>query len=285
MIAAICDRSDRQSWTPRYNNTLQLLQGIRTDSRIAVHDAIVKHYETLPPIPFVEPLIRAVQGVTAADTIVPALSMSPADFAHGLRLRCGVAPAHLPHTCSCGYAFTSVPAPIPTIAHLLTCPHNVGNNMTTRHHGGVFGIKNVLFMYGLHSIWENCRLDPFLRPDLHIISLRRQVIIDFTVVNDVYANDAEALRTAAEEKHAKYDDLAERLNMRLFAVPVSAFGRLHDETVLFIHHLAKEVNQYRRADFVRDMKVAIQHAILLGNAQTVDACHARINDKAGNWLQ
>ena len=96
---------------------------------------------------------------------------------------------------------------------------------------------------------------------------------------------AEALRTAAEEKHAKYDDLAERLKMRLFAVPVSAFGRLHDETVLFIHHLAKEVNQYRRADFVRDMKVAIQHAILLGNAQTVDACHARINDKAGNWLQ
>ena len=268
-----------------YTNTLQLLQGIRTDSRIAVHDAIVKHYETLPPIPFVEPLIRAVQGVTAADTIVPALSMSPADFAHGLRLRCGVAPAHLPHTCSCGYAFTSVPAPIPTIAHLLTCPHNVGNNMTTRHHGGVFGIKNVLFLYGLHSIWENCRLDPFLRPDLHIISLRRQVIIDFTVVNDVYANDAEALRTAAEEKHAKYDELAERLNMRLFAVPVSAFGRLHDETVSFIHHLAKEVNQYRRADFVRDMKVAIQHAILLGNAQTVDACHARINDKAGNWLQ
>ncbi len=108
---------------------------------------------------------------------------------------------------------------------------------------------------------------------------------DALVINDVYANDADALRTAAEEKHARYDDLAERLKMRLFAVPVSAFGRLHDETVAFIHHLAKEVNQYRRADFVRDMKVAIQHAILLRNAQTVDACHARINDKAGNWLQ
>jgi hypothetical protein len=268
-----------------YTNTVQLIAGVRTNLRIAVHEAMCHHYETLPPTPFVEPLIRAAQGITAHDTIAPAMLISPADYAHGLRLRCGVCPKHLPATCSCGHAFTSVPAPIPTIAHMLTCPHNVGVNKTTRHHDAVLSIKNVLFLHGIHSVWENGHLDPHLRPDLHIISAKKQIIIDLTVIDDVYASEEDALASAAKHKHATYDAMAERLGMIFFAVPISAYGRLHDESLKFIHHLARQVNQYRRNDFITELRTTIQQALLKGNAQTVDACAARINHKAGNWLQ
>jgi hypothetical protein len=268
-----------------YKSTLDLLDGIRSDALAAVHDALVSHYETLPSNPFLEPLVRAAQGVTAEDTIVPALDTAPGDFAHGLRLRCGVCPKYLPHTCSCGHSFTSVPAPIPTIAHLLSCPHNVENNKTTRHHGAVQAINNVLFIYNIQSIAENTRLDAHLRPDLHIISTKTQIIIDFTVVDDVYSCNPEGLRAAAVIKHNTYDEMAERLHMTFFAVPISAYGRLHDETVKFIHVLAKEVNQYRRTDIIKELRNAIQKALLVGNARTVNGCTARINDKAGNWLQ
>lgn len=157
--------------------------------------------------------------------------------------------------------------------------------MTTRHHRVRDAIKRVLSLYHLASVPENQRLHPHLRPDLHVLSLRKQVIIDVTIVDDVHGNTPNILDLAAETKHTTYDGLAEATDMLFFAVPMSPYGLLHAETKKFIDHLARHINQYRRADFKVDMRTAIQCALLEGNSKSLDSTVARLSDQLGCWVE
>ncbi len=269
-----------------YENTCKMLDGERIDDKIAVHHAIVSHYEKLPSSPFVGPLICAVQGVTAADTFQPTTTLTDATAVNGLLLRHGVAPRHLPSICSCGYFFGKLPVGVEAIHHLMHCRDNVSKTHTTRHHEVVHAIQNVLHLYGICSVWENSKLHPTLRPDLHITTPVRQVIIDVTVIDDVYTGDPDALQLASVEKHGHYDALADALKMDFFAVPLSSYGKLHSESHRFIDRIAmKCVNQFRRRQFKRDMRSAIQHALLKGTSDVVDAAVSRLSGRFADWVE
>ena len=141
-------------------------------------------------------------------------------------------------------------------------------------------------MYGVCSIWEPSNLHPFLRPDLHIISLAMQMFVDVTIVDDVFSCDPEALKRACDEKHQKYDALAEDLKMSFFAVPLSSFGKLHAEAHRFIDAIAaKCVNQFRRSDFKKDVRSAMQHALLKGTADVANCAVARLCGKCADWIE
>ena len=271
-----------------YENTCKMLEGERIDDKIAAHHAIVQHYEKLPLTPFVGPLICAVQGVTAADTFQPTTTLTDATAVNGLLLRHGVAPRHLPSICSCGFFFSRSPVGVEAIHHLMHCHDNVGKTHTTRHHEIVKAIQNVLHLYGICSVWENSKLHPFLRPDLHITTPVRQIIIDVTVVDDVYTGNPDALQLAANEKHGtrQYDALAEHLNMDFFAVALSSYGKLHSESHRFIERIAlKCVNQFRRRQFKKDMRSAIQHALLKGTSDVIDAAVSRLSGRFADWVE
>ena len=269
-----------------YENTIKLLAGERACDKISVHHAMVQHYERLPLTPFVGPLIVAVQGVTAADTFRPTTTLTDADAVTGLLLRHGVAPRYVPTLCSCGFFFGRTHVGVETIHHLMHCPDNVGKTHTTRQHQVVRAIQAVLSMYGVCSIWEPSNLHPFLRPDLHIISLAMQMFVDVTIVDDVFSCDPEALKRACDEKHQKYDALAEDLKMSFFAVPLSSFGKLHAEAHRFIDAIAaKCVNQFRRSDFKKDVRSAMQHALLKGTADVANCAVARLCGKCADWIE
>ena len=269
-----------------YENSLKMIAGERVNDKIDAHHAIVLHYEKLPAIPFVGPLVCAVQGVTAADTFRPTTTLCDSDAVNGLLLRHGVAPLHLPTVCSCNHYFGRVPVGVAAIHHLMHCPDNVGRTQTTRHHEVNDAIKAVLFLYGLYSIKENNKLHPYLRPDLHIVSMARQIITDVTIVDDVYTGDPNMLQAASDEKHVKYDALAGSLDMDFFALPISAYGRLHSEVFRFIDTVAlKAVNPFRRSQFKQDMRTAIQHALLKGTADVANAAVARLCNRTADWIE
>jgi hypothetical protein len=146
-------------------------------------------------------------------------------------------------------------------------------------------IKDVLYAFRLTSVRENYKLDPTRRPDLHIISLRQQVIIDVTVVDDVNSANPGLMDDAAVEKHKHYDDLAQRLGFRFFAVPMSSYGKLHEETHKFIEHMARQVGAHKRSELRTALRTAIEHALLDGNADIVDHTMARLCDRVGDWLE
>ena len=107
--------------------------------------------------------------------------------------------------------------------HLMTCPHNDGFNKTCRHHAIVHAIKRVLDVFHVYSTHEPSYLSYVLRPDLHV-SGRFASIIDVTVVDSVMSGLLDALQTAANEKHVKYDALAERCPAQAHAGSQTASG-------------------------------------------------------------
>ena len=116
--------------------------------------------------------------------------------------------------------------------------------------------------------------------------MARQILTDVTIVDDVYTGDPNMLQTAADEKHAKYDALAESLKMDFFALPISAYGRLHSEVFKFIDAVAlKCVNSFRRSQFKQDMRTAIQHALLKGTADVANAAVARLCNRTADWIE
>lgn len=268
-----------------YQSTLSLIQGERFDVRAAVFEAMCNWMSSLSQTnDYTEPIIRSTQGQTAADTFHATTTISAHDFVQGLRMRCAIAPAHIPVTCSCGFLFgeSQFQRPAVVIGHLLTCPHNCGENKTTRHHRVVHAIKTVLFAFGHTAIQEPGSLHQSYRPDLQVISTRTNIIIDVTIVDDVIGSSS-ALDDAAKEKHDKYDNLAEHLHMSFFALPMSSYGRLHEECRRFVNKIAMDVNSHRRADFRREILNQIQQALLEGNSRTLDRARSRLCGR-GNWL-
>jgi hypothetical protein len=266
-----------------YECTLKTIEGVRHNSKVLVHEAICKRYESISLPRFVGPLIRSAQGSTASDTLRAVTAISAHDFAQGLRLRCGVAPSHVPTTCTCTHTFTD--ESVPVIAHLLTCSQNYEETMTTRHHNVVKAIQDVLFQFRITCVRENGKLHASKRPDLHILSLKKQVLIDVTIVDDVASCNGTLMDEAAARKHEHYDEMAESLGMRFFAVPISTYGRLHDETLKFFEHMAKHVGPHKKAELKSALRIAVQHALLEGNSRIVDRTVARLCDRLGNWLQ
>lgn len=276
-----------------YQTTVKAFNRIKVNIGQEQLNAISEHYKLISLPPFVGQLMVSAQGRTAADTIritcgSTESGYSAHEIAQGLRLRCGIMPRHVPHTCTCGYIFGDIPSPIPTNAHLLTCPHNTVENKTTRHHAVANALIRVMSTYRITTIFNQWRLDPLrlLIPDMHVLSLRpRQALTDLTIVDDVVQNDHALLDIAAAEKHQKYDDFAERLRMSFWALPVSTYGRLHHETERFLELIAHAIPSSRRRDFRQEARTAIQLALLVGNSRTVDQALERLSGVGSNWFR
>jgi hypothetical protein len=263
-----------------YQSTQKIVAGGRDCIATSIRLALRAHYEALSLLPYVGHQIRAAQGPAAKDVIAVSRSLKPHDFVHGMRLRCGVAEAYVPRRCSCGHEFLN--EAVFRNGHLLTCPHNYGNDKTRRHHEITLAIKHVLADYHIASVWEPTYLSSTLRPDL-IVSARRGIIIDVTVVDSVLQCNSFALQQASEEKHKKYDKLAELHDLRFFPVAVDTYGGLHEEAVLFFERVARELNPHMRSEFKRDMRRAVQHALLKGNAQIAHDAVERLCQRTGVW--
>ena len=82
----------------------------------------------------------------------------------------------------------------------------------------------------------------------------------------------------------KYDALAEQLGMRFFAVAIDTYGALHEEANNFIGHMAKQISESLRSEFCKMIKVAIQHALLKGNASTIHKAVSRLRSRTGVWF-
>jgi len=273
---------------PLYECTVALCESRRVCVREVVQKALEEYYTSLPSLPFVERHVRAVQGRTAANTFyssapVNARPICQHHFAQGMRLRLGVLPARVPKVCDCGFIFGEVPASTAAINHCLTCPHNRGKTTTTRHNLILQAMLDVMATYGIVSTLRCHDMHPHLIPDMHVISLLKQAIIDLTVVDDVHRGTS-VFDAAADFKSEKYNDLAEELRMRFFAVPVSTYGTLHQDAVDFIDHLAEKVPVHRRALFRNELRCAIQHALLQGNSEIMDRYLQRQSERAGDFL-
>ena len=192
-------------------------------------------------------------------------------------------PRASPKVCDCGFIFGDVPASTAAINHCLTCPHNRGKTTTTRHNLILQAMLDVMATYGIVSTLRCQDMHPHLIPDMHVISLLKQAIIDLTVVDDVHRGTS-VFDAAADFKAEKYSDLAEELRMRFFAVPVSTYGTLHQDAVDFIDHLAEKVPVHRRALFRNELRCAIQHALLQGNSEIMDRYLQRQSEHAGDFL-
>jgi len=288
---------------PLYESTLALIARKPSEANVkaAKQTAMEEHYKSLSSLPFVERHVAAVQNETASNTLYTSTPIRGQNagastthhFAQGMRLRMGVLPAHLRVSkCDCGFVFGSSKSGVMTsqriINHLLTCRHNRGQTTTTRHDRVLDAMAAVLFTYGHNARWrksEMIELDPtgVLIPDLHVTSLLRQIIIDLTIVDTVHRGE-EALDDASDTKNAKYEELAKSLGMRFFAVPISTYGLLHAEAAAFIEHVSHSVPVHRRSHFVRDMRCAIQHALLEGNSLIVENTVTRLSAADGNWV-
>ena len=283
-----------------YEATCKTIDGERVVLWANVKACLQRPYEALSLPPFVGRLVRAAQGPTAKDVIAPTLAVKAHNCVHGMQVRCGIPEDHVPHVCSCGHVFcpdvdedAEVPESLMALkrietavyrnGHLMTCPHNDGFNKTCRHHAIVHAIKRVLDVFHVYSTHEPSYLSYVLRPDLHV-SGRFASIIDVTVVDSVMSGLLDALQTAANEKHVKYDALAEHHKLRFFPVVIDTYGALHEESLKFISRVAKSVSEHLRRDFRNQMQSAIQHALVQGNAQVIDEAVNRLQHRCGVWF-
>jgi hypothetical protein len=263
-----------------FGYTVSLTEGTRFNLQRAITDRLDTHYSSLPLPTYIGQLIRAASGEGARRAITPTISVRPHEYVHALQLRCGFGAFVKQDECTCGAALHHEPAF--RNGHLLTCAHNVGFNKTLRHHGITMAIKSVLSEFHVWSVAEPTYLSNALRPDLHVAG-RRNCIIDVTVVDSVLALNDRALEVAAEKKHAKYDKLAESHDMLFFPVVVDTYGTLHADAIRFIKRVAGEIEPALRGALVTKMKVAVQMALLRGNARIVDEAMTRLRQKVGFW--
>ena len=146
-------------------------------------------------------------------------------------------------------------------------------------------VMDVLSMYGIGSTMRGLKqLDVKGEkiPDLRIF-MRKNVIIDLTIVDDVYGTK-EHFDAAVKLKHDKYDSLAEQINMDFFAVPMSAYGACGKEAFSFINHVSKSIDIYKRSEFKRNLRCAMQHALLEGTSEVTDSALQRLVGADKNFL-
>jgi len=263
-----------------YLNTCNVLVGIREPLNVAVRSTLVHFYEQLSLPPFVGQLIRSAQSYGASLAITPTVSVPAHEYAHGMRLRCGVAEKRVPQTCTCLHRFVN--NPVDRNGHLPTCPLNEGFNMTCRHHLVNQAIGWTLATFHQWSTVEPAYLSSVLRPDRHIAG-QKGSIIDVTCVDSVLARDPDFMERAAIVKHRKYDALAELHDLDFYPVVVDVYGEVHADTFRCVRQWAKALNSHLRKDFCREMLVNIQHALLRGNAKVADEAVNRLSHRSSSW--
>ena len=265
-----------------YSNTCKAIEtGHYGKLHVAVADCITEHYEALSLPPFVGNLIHAQSDEHAALAIQPSTRISGHHYVHAMCIKCGVGAKRVPSVCTCGIDIHE--EAVFRNGHLLTCVYNYGFNMTIRHHGIVFAIQRVLGLFGIHSIF-NPPYYGHLIPDLYILAGRKHVIIDVNVCDSVLAGGApDFLEKAAKVKHGHYDKLAEDETLTFFPVVINTYGGFHHSTVRFIEHMVKHVNHYQVTTLRRELKIAIQHALMEGNSKTIEAAVSRLAARQGFW--
>jgi hypothetical protein len=271
-----------------FGHTCDVIAGAKPPPvKTLISETLQHHYELLSLQPFVEQQIRAAQSSDARACLNPTTAVSREVFIHGLRLRLGVKEQNIPDLCSCGHHFSR--EPVFANGHVLTCSHNAGATITTRHNAIVLGIQSVLTDYGIFSRWEpreafdNSRITGAgLRPDL-VIPGRRAAAIDVTVVDSVLAKDQYAVDNAAKSKHDKYDDEAERQNMRFFPIALDTYGRMHNEVRSFCDFIASDVVAHRRPALRQDLINRIAVELLRGNADVVARASRRLHSRESLW--
>ena len=142
---------------------------------------------------------------------------------------------------------------------------------------------SVSSVFGIHSVF-NPPYYGHLIPDLYILVGRKNVIIDVTVCDSVLAGGApDFLEKAAKVKHGHYDELAEKETLTFFPVVINTYGAFHHSAVQFIEHMVCHVNPYQMGTLRRELKVAIQHALMEGNSKTIEAAPSRLAARQGFW--
>jgi hypothetical protein len=215
--------------------------------------------------PFVGRLVSSSTGPWSSAAFVPNVRLCASDFVTGVRIRCGLpATAMLPTSCTCGFAYAGVNTLVVN-SHLLSCPHNVGNNWTTRHHGVTRAIQRVLTDFHIPSVVEPSYLERGRRPDLIVLSAP-PITVDVSVTDPLLVGP-EALAKRAQQKHEHYDDFARRIGVAFFPLIFETYGAVHPECDAFVRKVALDLPHALRGLFRRRVVVAIQHALLTGNAQ------------------
>jgi hypothetical protein len=120
-----------------YDHTTALARGDHTTSVAQVRARLFTRggSAATSSTPFVGRLVSSSTGPWSSAAYVPNVRLAASDFVMGVRIRCGLpAAALLPPSCTCGFTYSGVNNLVVN-SHLLSCPHNVGNTWTTRHHG------------------------------------------------------------------------------------------------------------------------------------------------------
>lgn len=264
-----------------FKSTCTLIdEGVVVDARWEINTAIRAEYAKLSLPPFVELQLSAAQGLHADAVITPTTTINHQQYVHGWQLRCGVAELHVPSSCSCGHDFDT--EGVFRNGHLLTCHENTKKTMTTRHDGIALAIQRVLSVYMVNSFWAPHYLSASLIPDLHISSFIN-AIVDVTVSDSVLQMDRDLLIARAKEKHLKYDSLAELHRYKFYALVIDTYGAMHGEFDKFIDDMSREMPRHLRGGFCREMRSAIQLALLRGNAEIAEQAVLRLNKRHGVW--
>lgn len=220
--------------------------------------------------PFVGCLRASAQGSWSAAAYVPNPRLNPSDYVAGIRIRCGMHAFAMkyPNKCSCGFQLAQC-HPIAANSHLMKCSHNAGFTFTSRHHAINHAIQATLTSFHISSFAEPSYLERGLRPDL-LVHATKPITIDISVTDPVAVGE-DALSKRAGEKHAHYDAFAGRIGVHFFPVVLEAYGAAHAECDIFLNTAARELPAGLRATFRRRTIIAIQAALLVGNARVVRA--------------
>jgi hypothetical protein len=199
----------------------------------------------------------------------PVPSMPPHEYITAIKLKCGLPVANkLPSRCTCSFKFGDHSV-FDVNRHIITCPHNSGKCVTTRHTNVLYGISSVLRLYNIHNKVEPSDLSKTLRPDIHLVCTTPPAIIDFTVVDDIGSDVGKSLDDRADLKNSKYGDLAESLAFRLFPVVVNTFGSVHVAAERFFAFCAKFAPHGMCSALHDDLRRVVQSKLAQGNAQVI----------------
>jgi len=242
-------------------------------------------FKRISSTPFVGPLVQATTGfgsfaLFATPEILVRSRCTHHEQRLALKLRGGIAvfdEAQLPLLCSCGFPLHGI-CPIVLNTHILSCPHNAGSNVTTRHTLVNNSLVDLLLKFGLSAVKEPRFFAEALRLD-GLILAPQGLSYDITFVDSTAASNAhveDPLQARALEKHEKYDEFATHHRLAFFPLVLNVYGTCHMELDVFVHRLQMEVASHLRTLLRRRLFTMFQQAAAVGNARIALAFHRRL---------
>jgi hypothetical protein len=107
------------------------------------------------------------------------------------------------------------------------------------------------------------------------------ITIDVSITDPLKVGEG-ALNTKAAEKHQHYDAFAERLGVLFYPFVLETYGTSHAECDLFVRKVASELPTPLRGPFRKRLVVAVQQALLIGNAQVARSAAERTLNHASS---